>query len=545
MKKHHLFWIIPACMIAGLLVFSLIAHLISPVESKRMVKKSKVLNELTLEQQKKDLNYLRYYLTQNYINYDTMVENGFDIDDVFDQIEKALKKDRHNNNTIESNIFRSTISRIVIQNINIVDKHFSVCGVGQKDNLFYFSDIYIKAQETTNGTKYIVVKNQEEDFPENVKKYIHKLEPADIKPGQEYTGSTDNLYQWFDGKEKIYRFGTIAKGDINNVFIQIDGKPVKAPVRSTYSLSNVKAQGFKETEKSLYLSLSNFMFEQASGSTLQERNKNEFDKLIKNAKDKSKGKENIIIDLRGNPGGELLRSAMILGNLFYDEKDISADLFQFLTNLIDDDYVIYSPSLGSKYRSLFFMQIKNSFKNRKNSKKNEKHESEIYSEEIYKKFFHQRTRNAFLQLLIPHRKIVKFPYKKSSITRLPENSFHGTIYLLTDPYSASCSEYTVALAHNMAKNTDVKICQIGQNTNGAVFYFNPHAVVLPYSGGWLTLPTAVNRTKNFDYDNFKGEGFGWFPDYWSSNQNIANTLVNLTGDNQLQETLKGLEKGQL
>lgn len=161
------------------------------------------------------------------------------------------------------------------------------------------------------------------------------------------------------------------------------------------------------------------------------------------------------------------------------------------------------------------------------------------------KYIQKRTRNAFLQLLIPHRKIVKFPYKKSSITRLPENSFHGTIYLLTDPYSASCSEYTVALAHNMAKNTDVKICQIGQNTNGAVFYFNLHAVVLPYSGGWLTLPTAVNRTKNFDYDNFKGEGFGWFPDYWSSNQNIANTLVNLTGDNQLQETLKGLEKGQL
>ena len=46
------------------------------------------------------------------------------------------------------------------------------------------------------------------------------------------------------------------------------------------------------------------------------------EELIKNAKDKSKGKENIIIDLRGNPGGELLRSAMILGNLFYDEKDI-------------------------------------------------------------------------------------------------------------------------------------------------------------------------------------------------------------------------------
>ena len=104
MKKRHLFWIIPTCLIAGLFVLSLIAHLISPVESKRMVKKSKVLNELTLEQQQKDLDYLRYYLTQHYINYDTMVENGFDIDDVFDQIEKALKKDRRNNNVIESSI---------------------------------------------------------------------------------------------------------------------------------------------------------------------------------------------------------------------------------------------------------------------------------------------------------------------------------------------------------------------------------------------------------------------------------------------------------
>ena len=122
MKKRHLFWIIPTCLIAGLFVLSLIAHLISPVESKRMVKKSKVLNDLTLEQQQKDLDYLRYYLTQHYINYDTMVENGFDIDDVFDQIEKALKKDRRNNNVIESSIFRSTISNIIIKNLNVVDK---------------------------------------------------------------------------------------------------------------------------------------------------------------------------------------------------------------------------------------------------------------------------------------------------------------------------------------------------------------------------------------------------------------------------------------
>ena len=131
MKKRHLFWIIPTCLIAGLFVLSLIAHLISPVESKRMVKKSKVLNELTLKQQQKDLDYLRYYLTQHYINYDTMVENGFDIDDVFDQIEKALKKDRRNNNVIESSIFRSTISNIILKNLNVVDKHFAVCGVGQ------------------------------------------------------------------------------------------------------------------------------------------------------------------------------------------------------------------------------------------------------------------------------------------------------------------------------------------------------------------------------------------------------------------------------
>lgn len=542
-KKRHLFWIIPSSLLILLLLISIFGHLLSPVKAKRIPSKSKALKELTLKQQQEDLDYLKYYLTQHYINYDTMIENGFDIDDVINQIEASLKKDRRNNGTIESGSFRSTISRIIINNLNVIDKHFAICGVALKDNIFYFSNIYIKPLSTPNGIKYFVVKNEEETFPDYIKKHYSTIGHADIKAGQEYTGPKENLYEWFDGDEKIYRFGVMAKGSINHVFIQIDGKPVKAPVISTWALQNQKAQGMKETTDTLYLSLRNFMFENSSSQDLAAKNKKEFEVLCNNAREKSKEKKNLILDLRSNGGGELLRSAMLISGLFYNEEKLSSDLYKFLLNQVDEDYTLLSPSIGGLYRKRILPTIKANIRNKKN--KNEKTEMEIATENVYDQFHTLNYYCAFSELLVPYRKIEKFPYKKTSVTELPAADFEGTIYVLTDPNSASCSEYTLALLHYMSKNTNIKICQIGQNTNGAVFYFNPHSVLLPNSGGWLYLPTAINKSSNFTAAGFKGEGYGWFPDYWCTNQNIVNTLVNLSGDKELEKVLQGLEKSQL
>ena len=233
----------------------------------------------------------------------------------------------------------------------------------------------------------------------------------------------------------------------------------------------------------------------------------------------------------------------MIHRLFYNEEKLSSDLYKFLLNQVDEDYTLLSPSIGGLYRKRILPTIKANIRNKKN--KNEKTEMEIATENVYDQFHTLNYYCAFSELLVPYRKIEKFPYKKTSVTELPAADFEGTIYVLTDPNSASCSEYTLALLHYMSKNTNIKICQIGQNTNGAVFYFNPHSVLLPNSGGWLYLPTAINKSSNFTAAGFKGEGYGWFPDYWCTNQNIVNTLVNLSGDKELEKVLQGLEKSQL
>lgn len=543
MRKRHLFWIIPSSVIVLLLLISLFGHLFSPIKTKKNVTKSKCLNNLTPKQQDEDLAYLKYYLQNVYINYDQMAANGFDIDKVIEDIKADYKRNLRNDGSIGSQEFFNSLRKIMFQNFNVVDKHFNIGGTWLLDNQFYFSNIYIKEQKTSSSIKYIVVKNEAETFPDYIKKSYANIGTAEINPGQEYTGSKDNLYEWFDGNEKIYRFGLMSKGEINFAYIQIDGKPVKAPVIATWYLHNNKAQGFTETNDTLYLSLRDFMFEQSSSSELVSKNRKEFEKLCNNAKDKTAGKANIIIDLRSNGGGQTIRSAMLLSKLFYDEKDVSPELSQYLINLVHDDYTLYSPATGAEYRRNMIYNVKDFFKTLKN--KNKDNEYDEYTEIVYKKWHRTNYLNGILELFVPYRKEVKFPYAKTSITELPKPTFSGNIYVLTDNNSASCSEYTIALLHNMIKGTDINVCQIGFNTNGAVFYFNPWSFVFPNTGYTITFPTAINKSNAFNFPNFKGEGYGWYPDYWCTNQNMINTLVNLTGDKDLEIVLTGLEKSQL
>ena len=97
----------------------------------------------------------------------------------------------------------------------------------------------------------------------------------------------------------------------------------------------------------------------------------------------------------------------------------------------------------------------------------------------------------------------------------------------------------------LAEKADVKIHHIGENTQGAVFYINPHSKVLPNSGLWLYIPSARSRSGAFDYPGFHGEGYGWFPEYWVTHYNLLNTLNNLIDDPELGTALQGLEKWQL
>ena len=101
------------------------------------------------------------------------------------------------------------------------------------------------------------------------------------------------------------------------------------------------------------------------------------------------------------------------------------------------------------------------------------------------------------------------------------------------------------MAYIFDKMDGITVHHIGENTCGAVSFVNPCSVVFPYSGGWMYIPTAWNKSQDFNHPNYKGESYGWYPEYWTSSFNLINTLSNLIDDSELAETLKGLERHHL
>ena len=80
------------------------------------------------------------------------------------------------------------------------------------------------------------------------------LPPAEVKPGQEYTGPVENLYPCFDGKELVYRFCVFTSQNIQKVYISVDGQKVWAPVLPSLNITNGQQyQGFKETKDIILL----------------------------------------------------------------------------------------------------------------------------------------------------------------------------------------------------------------------------------------------------------------------------------------------------
>ena len=545
MKKRHLFWIIPCGIILLAFLVALIGHIASPVPSKKYVAKYKERKTITEKEFEEDLEYLKYYFTYSYCGYAELVEAGFDIDALIADIKKDCDKNKHGS-TYDASDVRANIAKRVLQHHCIDDNHFAVCGESKLPNSLYFTDIYVKPLETGDEKKYIVVKNERDPFPEKVLKRMNKYVPADIQPGQFYTGPESMLYEWFDGKEKIYRVGTLSRQNVNNIQIMIDRKRVTAPVVSNNSLERAgKMQGMRETKDTLYISLVDFMFGQSSKVI----NEKEFDILCENTRIKSRGKKQIIIDLRSNPGGYGYRAAMLYSYLFYNQhEEIPHNLIEYICQITEDgEYISMCPTYGKGFIYSKVKALPGKIKALKFQKKSKltKTYFERYNEKIEKRFQHQFLKASVKELFIPYSKAIKLDMPDPVITELPAPDFSGDIYILTDKYSASCSEYSIATLRNLAANSKVTIHHIGENTRGAVFYIDVNSFIMPNSGAWISLPTGRVYSDAFDHPTFHGEGYGWFPEYWVTHYNLLNTLCNLIDDPELETALQGLEKWQL
>ena len=544
MKKRHLFWIIPSALITLILLLYVILKLISVFQplSEPFVNRTKHKTNLTEKELNRDLDYIKHYMSTCYAGYDDMVEKGFNLDSAIENIYNNTKKEMHNGVVASSVLITNTINELIEKN-PLIDSHFSINGSGRYPYKLYFSDLFFEEKQSASETKYFLTKIQREEIDKEESFLKKKVPLTELPLNLEYTGSTQNLYKWFDGNKIIYRYGVFTNKEINFAYINLNNNKEKIPVYYFDRLeSKTKNQSYKETNKTLYLSLQNFTFDNRSDVHYFYGHK-EFQNLLDIAKEKSKNKENIILDLRSNGGGEPIRLSLLFANILYDNYDFDT-LNQITLCANENSTDVFSSTIAKRRLYSIFYDIKDFFKKLKFRNKKEKFEYEEYYDSIYKKQNRIINKQILPQLFFPSRKMITVE-PQTEDKPLPPTNFSGTIYILTDRYSASCSEYTIGLAYKLAEKLNFNVVHLGENSNGAVYYVNPWTFVTPYSGLWFYMPTNKLEPRIFNHQNFKGEGLGWHPEYWVTKYNLANTLTNLIEDPELPQMLVGLEKNHL
>ena len=544
MKKRHLFWIIPSSLIAFIFLLYVILKLISVFHplSEPFVNRTKHKTTLTEKELNRDLDYIKHYMSTCYAGYDDMVEKGFNLDSAIENIYNNTKKEMHNGVVASSILITNTVKELLEKN-PLIDGHFGISGTSRNPYKLYFSDLYFEPKQTSSETKYFLTKIQREEIDKEESFLKKKVPLTELPLNLEYTGSTQNLYKWFDGNKIIYRYGVFTNKEIHFAYIDLNNNKEKIPVYYFDRLeSKTKNQSYKETNKTLYLSLQNFSFDNGSDVHYFYGNK-EFQNLLDIAKEKSKNKENIILDLRSNGGGEPIRLSLLFANILYDNYDFDT-LNQITLCANENSTDVFSSTIAKRRLYSIFYDIKDFFKKLKFRNKKEKFEYEEYYDSIYKKQNRIINKQILPQLFFPSRKMITVE-PKTEDKPLPPTNFSGTIYILTDRYSASCSEYTIGLAYKLAEKLNFNVVHLGENSNGAVYYVNPWTFVTPNSGLWFYMPTNKSEPRIFNHPSFKGEGLGWHPEYWVTKYNLANTLTNLIEDPELPQMLVGLEKNHL
>ena len=205
MKKRHLFWIIPSALITLILLLYVILKLISVFQplSEPFVNRTKHKTTLTEKELNRDLDYIKHYMSTCYAGYDDMVEKGFNLDSAIENIYNNTKKEMHNGVVASSVLITNTINELIEKN-PLIDGHFSISGASRYPYKLYFSDLYFEPKQTSSETKYFLTKIQREEIDKEESFLKKKVPLTELPLNLEYTGSTQNLYKWFDGNKILF-----------------------------------------------------------------------------------------------------------------------------------------------------------------------------------------------------------------------------------------------------------------------------------------------------------------------------------------------------
>lgn len=467
---------------------------------------------LTEKELREDCDMLKYIVYNCYAGIDEAIDLGFDLDATIEDIyNQTLKKKEPASGLYPVADFKSITSTTFSKNLTNTDQHLAIARSIHDSITVYYSGIFVEKKDG----KYIISESNDEK----------------VVKGKEYTGPESNLFRIYTKTGEHYRYAIMTKKKARSAVISVENEKITINVEPDKPIpSKSNGTGLKTTDQTLYMSLGDCSQAFGIGDTA-----NNFtlvwDNFVSDISKNMDGKKNIIFDMRSNPGGYDEYPARMLTAAYYykhTDPEFARNMRLFFYNERADGMVrLYSPVT---------MQIdKNIMKKYWQSIYDEMNEE---TQEFYKTYWKYMKQ-------YPVRTFRPLNHKNTTFTQFPEPDFKGNIYVLINSNSCSAAEIGTELSYFL-QDQGINVTLVGENSWGGLKYVGMNYYYLPHSGLCCYLGLDVGESKTLqNIPTWKGEGAGFYPDYWATNDIILDTLIMLTGDEQLQETLKGLDKNQL
>lgn len=455
-------------------------------------------DEISCGQAEEDLDMLVYLLKSAYAGYDDAVKRGLEIDQINELFKNFNKEDEF--------IKTSALTHFIYDFFNpyIQDSHFSIESTDFSKRLVsqykvLYSNIYVKKTDDI----FVVEKSDNQDF----------------QAGKSLEIEDENLFLYPSEGENIYRIGVYAPvyKNKNPVAVVYSGeqKQILCNVSNNYISSNdVSAYKEIETEDSVYIYIPTFMNLPNNDNRKSILDEN-FEKLY-SVSERYQDKKNVILDLRTNGGGNSVNVAKFLANLYFLEKNCSEK--NTWKNIKKQAKLIGDDGKRVDLVSSSVVQAENWL------------EKNLFSQD---EFFIKEFKKIRKILNKRNLRITYYNHKKKK-AKSGNPNFKGKLIILSGKNSASASEGAMLDARNIFSGTN-QFFQIGENTTGCYAFGNVWCYQLPHSG------IALHLSSFLIGDSEKcPEGLGIMPDYWATNDDIVQALVNVTGDENLTEKLKDI-----
>ncbi len=426
----------------------------------------------------KDCEYLKTFLPEVSIQFSKAVDEGFDWEPFYKDVKSMyltsswtrFRKSPLDDNGINRDAFANGLAWAMKQQLKQKDSHMSANG-GEWPLYPFYKKIVFKSD--------LVFEKRADGF------YVVQSKYKNIEPDMKYTGDEENLVQEYTDGKFLYRFVFLSEYITKKTKIELDGKKKTIPVELDELLTEDSGDiCYEEKDGVLKVVIKTMRPRHDDNITEYEKTVEEICKRINNY-------SKVVFDFRDNTGGYLESFTPIITAMIYGGIDA----------LHDDRIRMVNEYLYTGKTDMLTKTVAN---------------RRILEGNMMSAFYHEHKGERYYTF--------KEPEKKPDLSN---KAFKGKIFVITNTYTCSAAEYSLAALKYIFKD---QVIQLGMKTGGLLDFGGAYTYILPESklkmricccdlSGMMVLGQE---------SGWRGDTEGFYPDIWffSENENDIKRFIN-------------------